>query len=375
MFSRDPDEIIDNHLYLGGLAAALDTHLMNSLGITHVLSVCPECTWDVPTHRAIHVNDTPDENLLIRLPEACQFIQRAIDSGGKIYVHCMMGVSRSVTVVCAYLMQSQGVSTEDALAFVKSRRPVARPNYGFMEQLDVWKACSFLPSVLHPAYSAWKRKHDEENGLMPTSNSEPTRLSDRLYFIEDLPPTAQPLASLLRRCSITHLLTMTPHQPITMSESTPIVDRCHLSLVDGLSDDLVLKLPEAVAFIDRGLKESSESVVLIHSFDLTRISIAACAYWMSVRGIDSAGAFRLLQVGLPLYSPTTDFTALLSLFEACFGAPSPMHPEILAFRNKRKEEEEDRKARGSRQNINTPWIMWQPPDQKKNVGQEIMDLT
>lgn len=54
------------------------------------------------THKAIIVNDTLDENILIRLPEACQFIERAIDSGGRIYVHCQMGISRSVTVVCAY---------------------------------------------------------------------------------------------------------------------------------------------------------------------------------------------------------------------------------------------------------------------------------
>lgn len=67
------------------------------------------------TNLAIHVDDTPDENILIRLPEACDFIQHAIDSGGKIYVHCMMGVSRSVTVVCAYcktlLFQSQSCSS------------------------------------------------------------------------------------------------------------------------------------------------------------------------------------------------------------------------------------------------------------------------
>lgn len=62
---------------------------------------------------AIHVDDVTYENILIRLPEACQFIEKAIDNGGKIYVHCMMGVSRSVTVVCAYckwLGQSVGQS-------------------------------------------------------------------------------------------------------------------------------------------------------------------------------------------------------------------------------------------------------------------------
>lgn len=70
-----------------------------------------------------------------------------------------------------------------------------------------------------------------------------------------------------------------------MSESTPVVDRCHLNLSDGLSEDLVLNLPEAVNFIDRGLKdvqhrqqEQADGAVLVHSFDLTRICVTICAY-------------------------------------------------------------------------------------------------
>jgi hypothetical protein len=99
-----------------------------------------------------------------------------------------------------------------------------------------------------------------------------------IAFCRDLPQNAPSLASFLRRCSITHLLTLTPHQPISVSEDTPFVHRCHLSLVDSLSDDLVLKLPEAVEFIDQGLQQNQEAVILIHSFELTRICIAACAY-------------------------------------------------------------------------------------------------
>ncbi|GJJ10627.1 hypothetical protein Clacol_004854 [Clathrus columnatus] len=335
--TRPPDEIIPNCLYLGGLSAALDSGVMSMLGITHILSVCPECTWDVPTHLAIHVDDTPDENILVRLPEACDFIQRAIDSGGKIFVH---------------LMKSRGIMTKDALAYIKSKRPVARPNFGFIEQLDIWQACNYNPTVTHPVYAAWKRKHDDEHGLLLSNASEPIRLADKLYIVEDLPSTAQPLASFLRRNNITFLLTLCPYQSISMSESTPLVERCHLNLSDGLSEDLILRLPEAIAFIERGLKDAQqrqlqneEGAVLVHS-------------------------------------PTTEFTALMSLYEACNGDPSPDHPEILKFRQRKKEEEESRKFRGFRQNMDAPWIMWQPPagsssshdneEPIKNPGQSIL---
>lgn len=49
------------------------------------------------------------------------------------------GVSRSVTVVVAYLMWKKKVSLEDALAQVKRCRPIAHPNYGFLQQLRAFE--------------------------------------------------------------------------------------------------------------------------------------------------------------------------------------------------------------------------------------------
>jgi hypothetical protein len=81
-----------------------------------------------------------------------------------------------------------------------------------------------------------------------------------------------------------------------MSESTPLVDRCHLELVDGLSDDLVLKLPEAVEFVNSGLQGHTEAAILIHSFDLTRMCIAACAYCKPVFGTTHMSSHCLLNI-------------------------------------------------------------------------------
>jgi len=74
------------------------------LGITHVLSVCPEYPADPEDNRhlCIPVQDSEFENLLVHLPVACSFIQDAVDAGGKVLVHCVMGISRSATVICAY---------------------------------------------------------------------------------------------------------------------------------------------------------------------------------------------------------------------------------------------------------------------------------
>ena len=86
------------------LQAALSSSHRSGLGITHVLSVCPEhpAGPEDNNHLCIPVQDSEFENLLVHLPIACRFIQDAIDVGGRVLVHCVMGISRSATVICAY---------------------------------------------------------------------------------------------------------------------------------------------------------------------------------------------------------------------------------------------------------------------------------
>ena len=55
--------------------------------------------------------------------------------GRAVLVHCMQGVSRSTTVVLAYLMRHQGMRLEEALALAKEKRPRVQPNQGFLDQL------------------------------------------------------------------------------------------------------------------------------------------------------------------------------------------------------------------------------------------------
>jgi protein-tyrosine phosphatase len=50
-------------------------------------------------------------------------------------VHCWAGISRSVSVVCYYLMVTRNMSYTEAIALVKSKRAIAQPNDGFEDQL------------------------------------------------------------------------------------------------------------------------------------------------------------------------------------------------------------------------------------------------
>lgn len=55
-------------------------------------------------------------------------------SSAKVLVHCVVGVSRSATLVLAYLMLHQQLSLQQAIITVRERRWIF-PNRGFLRQL------------------------------------------------------------------------------------------------------------------------------------------------------------------------------------------------------------------------------------------------
>jgi len=73
-------------------------------------------------------------NIAIHFTEVADFIDGALEGGGKILVNCQMGVSRSSAAVLAYLMLRQNMTAVDALIECRKHRDV-RPNDGFLRQL------------------------------------------------------------------------------------------------------------------------------------------------------------------------------------------------------------------------------------------------
>ncbi|XP_022286187.1 dual specificity protein phosphatase 3-like [Crassostrea virginica] len=65
---------------------------------------------------------------------ASEFIEEALSNKGVVYVHCMSGMSRSGSIVLAYLMIKRGMSVLDAVKVVRAKREIF-PNDGFLKQL------------------------------------------------------------------------------------------------------------------------------------------------------------------------------------------------------------------------------------------------
>lgn len=66
---------------------------------------------------------------------AYHFIDMVVSSGNNILVHCMAGISRSVSVVAYYLMKKYNIPYDQAYNYIKNIRSIAYPNDSFRTQL------------------------------------------------------------------------------------------------------------------------------------------------------------------------------------------------------------------------------------------------
>ncbi|NXJ79979.1 DUS12 phosphatase, partial [Trogon melanurus] len=114
-------------LYVGGAESGSSPESLAAAGVSAVLTVDAEEPPAVPGVRAMHVRlrDEPGADLLSRLDDCAAFITAARAGGGAALVRCHAGVSRSVAVVTAYLMKTEGLGWEEAYAAVRAAKPEA----------------------------------------------------------------------------------------------------------------------------------------------------------------------------------------------------------------------------------------------------------
>ncbi len=130
--------LICDKLYLGCYRSAEHLEEMQLRGVTHVLTVAgglqPRHT-EVLQYKLVNVEDYEGEDLKRYFEELVDWINQTIQSGGTVLVHCAAGVSRSASIVIAYLMRTNGWKYKRAFKFAFKRRPCISPNPGFEKQL------------------------------------------------------------------------------------------------------------------------------------------------------------------------------------------------------------------------------------------------
>ena len=152
-----PSLILENQMYLGRGEQATNAKIVSDLGLTHIINIGsehPSPFTDCIQYLNIKLDDNPSSDLKLYFSKACQFISDALSAGGRILVHCNLGVSRSSTIVISYLMKSRQWTLKTAYDFVRDRRTCIWPNRGFLHQLSDWEQ-TILGRKLTDADELW----------------------------------------------------------------------------------------------------------------------------------------------------------------------------------------------------------------------------
>jgi len=137
--SSGPIEIIPN-LYLGNKMDASSLELLRKARITHILNVTPDLPNefegdDSYQYLRLAVKDDWTGDLVSHFTHAFNFIDAAINENGHVLVHCVGGISRSSTIIIAYLMTKFDYCLNQAYDMVKCKKSNIAPNFNFMGQL------------------------------------------------------------------------------------------------------------------------------------------------------------------------------------------------------------------------------------------------
>ena len=208
----DPASEIFDFMYLGSEWNASNLEELNANKITHILNITREIDNFFPAifkYLNIREYDVEETDLLKYWDETYNFILGCMQVGGRVLIHCKMGISRSASTVCSFAMKHFGWKLEDALQYTKEKRTIINPNevthsllkkllisevnfQGFRHQLSVYegileasrKRLSFRKS--HRSKSESHVQCKTEDPLESSDKSEDTKAFKRVHCYSKL---------------------------------------------------------------------------------------------------------------------------------------------------------------------------------------------
>jgi protein-tyrosine phosphatase len=133
-------KILDG-VFLGNFKTSTSKTTLGNYNISHILCVGHEMENLIKkdfTHMKLNVADTDDEDILAEFQSAYEFIEEGREKGG-VLVHCYGGISRSPTIIIAYLIQKLKIPFEQAINMLKEIKSDINPNEGFIEKLRIFE--------------------------------------------------------------------------------------------------------------------------------------------------------------------------------------------------------------------------------------------
>ena len=138
--------IIDN-IYLGNVEAASDEEYLKKFNITAVVNCADDIYSSYKDLKFLELRmyDIPEQIIVPKFEIAYKFIKiNSKDTNNNILIHCYSGKSRSASLVAFYMMKEKGWDYDTCYYYMKERRPIVEPNYGFVEQLKEYYAKNII---------------------------------------------------------------------------------------------------------------------------------------------------------------------------------------------------------------------------------------
>ncbi|EKX46104.1 hypothetical protein GUITHDRAFT_86883 [Guillardia theta CCMP2712] len=144
--------IVAGKLYLTNFRGVERTDELKKLNIRHIVCVNEQNNEFPDQFNYFNIDtleDQEDHDATVHFSAVKKFTDESLAKGGAVCFHCAAGISRSTTMMIAYLMASNGMSLFDAFRLTYSRRRVAWPNRSFMQQLIQYETKLQKEGVLH----------------------------------------------------------------------------------------------------------------------------------------------------------------------------------------------------------------------------------
>lgn len=129
-------------LHIGKVETAQNEEFLIKHKFTHILNVTDSHPNFFPNsfvYMKIPIDDSETVDCSKYFDQVADFIKRVEDVKGKLFVHCVSGVSRAPTMVMAWLIRKKQITLWDAYNYVMARRSLVYPNNNFRYQLALYE--------------------------------------------------------------------------------------------------------------------------------------------------------------------------------------------------------------------------------------------
>ncbi|CAF1267944.1 unnamed protein product [Rotaria sordida] len=137
--AAEPSIVLDDFLFLGNIQHATNRNLLERFNIEHIINVCDLRLGQIilDNFNVVHIPmpDEPRTNIKQHFDRTNELLHGFYEKKERCLVHCAAGVSRSATIVLAYLMKYHHNTLKEAFYYLVEKRPQIWPNEGFLLQL------------------------------------------------------------------------------------------------------------------------------------------------------------------------------------------------------------------------------------------------